>query len=273
MILWWPTTLYRHGKLSLSTFVFFYYFFFIIFASLNHKRILKQLQSRFSFVLFCFVFVWRGWGMEVIVIPYILHNLIRESTYWATWLNLWLPVMGLLGKMTQLKKADVVFITFVCFDMRFIFGLTAIKLSAWHVYKTVFLPRSFNLLLFWNSKLFSKRYSHKDICELFQECRSPAICHLGNAGREGINTLQARVFFLFFLQIKPDLILVIRKIIRYIFLIFPDLSTAGKVKRVLWDYIGKIVLLLGFLYLFICSLDFLSNAFRLIGGINISPGR
>jgi len=45
-----------------------------------------------------------------------------------------------------------------------------------------------------------------------------------------------------------------------------DLTTAGKVKRIVWDYLGKVLLLLTFLYLFICSLDFLSNAFRLIGG-------
>ena len=30
--------------------------------------------------------------------------------------------------------------------------------------------------------------------------------------------------------------------------------------------VGKIALLLGFLYLFICSLSFLSSAFRLLGG-------
>ncbi|XP_053384148.1 sodium-dependent phosphate transport protein 2B-like [Mercenaria mercenaria] len=45
-----------------------------------------------------------------------------------------------------------------------------------------------------------------------------------------------------------------------------DLSTCGKFKRLLWDYFGKLVVLVGLLYLFICSLDFLSNAFKLIGG-------
>ncbi|XP_060589268.1 sodium-dependent phosphate transport protein 2B-like isoform X2 [Ruditapes philippinarum] len=45
-----------------------------------------------------------------------------------------------------------------------------------------------------------------------------------------------------------------------------DLTTCGKVKRVLWDYFGKFVCLLGLLYMFICSLDFLGNAFKLIGG-------
>ena len=50
------------------------------------------------------------------------------------------------------------------------------------------------------------------------------------------------------------------------FILIAELTTAGKVKRVLWDYIGRFVCLLGFLYLFICSLDFLSSAFRLLGG-------
>ncbi|XP_045187588.2 sodium-dependent phosphate transport protein 2B-like [Mercenaria mercenaria] len=45
-----------------------------------------------------------------------------------------------------------------------------------------------------------------------------------------------------------------------------ELSTCGKFKRVLWDYFGKLVVLVGLLYLFICSMDFLSNAFKLIGG-------
>ena len=39
----------------------------------------------------------------------------------------------------------------------------------------------------------------------------------------------------------------------------------GKFLRVALSF-TKIVLLLGFLYLFICSLDFLSSAFRLLGG-------
>lgn len=45
-----------------------------------------------------------------------------------------------------------------------------------------------------------------------------------------------------------------------------DLSTGGKIKRVLWHYIGKVVLLLCFLYIFICSLSFLGDAFKLLGG-------
>ncbi|XP_035494366.2 sodium-dependent phosphate transport protein 2B-like isoform X3 [Scophthalmus maximus] len=43
------------------------------------------------------------------------------------------------------------------------------------------------------------------------------------------------------------------------------LDTKGKVLRVLVS-IGKLVLLLGFLYMFICSLDLLSSAFQLVGG-------
>uniref|UniRef100_A0AAQ5XF39 Solute carrier family 34 member 2a n=1 Tax=Amphiprion ocellaris TaxID=80972 RepID=A0AAQ5XF39_AMPOC len=43
------------------------------------------------------------------------------------------------------------------------------------------------------------------------------------------------------------------------------LDTKGKVLRVFVS-VGKIVLLLGFLYMFICSLDILSSAFQLVGG-------
>uniref|UniRef100_A0A3B5AA09 Sodium-dependent phosphate transport protein 2B-like n=1 Tax=Stegastes partitus TaxID=144197 RepID=A0A3B5AA09_9TELE len=43
------------------------------------------------------------------------------------------------------------------------------------------------------------------------------------------------------------------------------LDTKGKLLRVFVS-VGKIVLLLGFLYMFICSLDILSSAFQLVGG-------
>ncbi|XP_018520590.1 solute carrier family 34 member 2a isoform X2 [Lates calcarifer] len=43
------------------------------------------------------------------------------------------------------------------------------------------------------------------------------------------------------------------------------LDTKGKVLRVLVS-VGKLALLLGFLYMFICSLDILSSAFQLVGG-------
>ncbi|XP_034713182.1 solute carrier family 34 member 2a [Etheostoma cragini] len=43
------------------------------------------------------------------------------------------------------------------------------------------------------------------------------------------------------------------------------LDTKGKVLRVLVS-VGKFILLLGFLYMFICSLDILSSAFQLVGG-------
>ncbi|KAM7419122.1 hypothetical protein PAMA_016307 [Pampus argenteus] len=43
------------------------------------------------------------------------------------------------------------------------------------------------------------------------------------------------------------------------------LDTRGKVLRVLVS-VGKVILLLGFLYIFICSLDILSSAFQLVGG-------
>ncbi|MBN3316525.1 NPT2B protein, partial [Atractosteus spatula] len=44
-----------------------------------------------------------------------------------------------------------------------------------------------------------------------------------------------------------------------------DLDTKGKILRVLIS-IGKFFLLLGFLYMFVCSLDILSSAFQLVGG-------
>lgn len=44
-----------------------------------------------------------------------------------------------------------------------------------------------------------------------------------------------------------------------------ELDGRGKVKRVALS-VGKVLLLLALLYLFICSLDFLSSAFRLLGG-------
>ena len=44
-----------------------------------------------------------------------------------------------------------------------------------------------------------------------------------------------------------------------------ELDGTGKFLRVALAF-TKIVLLLGLLYLFICSLDFLSSAFRLLGG-------
>jgi sodium-dependent phosphate cotransporter len=51
----------------------------------------------------------------------------------------------------------------------------------------------------------------------------------------------------------------------YLFLSYVELDTQGRVLRVL-GAIVKIALLLGLLYLFICSLSFLSSAFRLLGG-------
>lgn len=49
-------------------------------------------------------------------------------------------------------------------------------------------------------------------------------------------------------------------------LIFSDLDLCGKVKQILIGWIGKFIVLIGLLYLFICSLGFLSDAFRLLGG-------
>lgn len=44
-----------------------------------------------------------------------------------------------------------------------------------------------------------------------------------------------------------------------------DLDSRGKFMRVL-SGIGKMVALLALLFLFVCSLDLLSSAFRLVGG-------
>lgn len=43
-------------------------------------------------------------------------------------------------------------------------------------------------------------------------------------------------------------------------------DTKGKILCV-FQGIGKFILLLGFLYLFVCSLDVLSSAFQLVGGM------
>uniref|UniRef100_A0AAX7W5Y0 Solute carrier family 34 member 2a n=1 Tax=Astatotilapia calliptera TaxID=8154 RepID=A0AAX7W5Y0_ASTCA len=50
-----------------------------------------------------------------------------------------------------------------------------------------------------------------------------------------------------------------------LFLFVSALDTKGKVLRVLIS-VGKLILLLGFLYMFVCSLDILSSAFQLVGG-------
>ena len=45
-----------------------------------------------------------------------------------------------------------------------------------------------------------------------------------------------------------------------------ELGVGGRVRRVLIDGVGKLLALLMLLYTFICSLDLLSSAFRLVGG-------
>lgn len=45
-----------------------------------------------------------------------------------------------------------------------------------------------------------------------------------------------------------------------------ELTTKERIQLVLWNYIIKPILLLLLLYMFICSLSFLSSAFRLLGG-------
>lgn len=44
-----------------------------------------------------------------------------------------------------------------------------------------------------------------------------------------------------------------------------ELTTGGRIKLVVWTLV-KIICLLCLLYLFICALNFLSAAFRLLGG-------
>lgn len=44
-----------------------------------------------------------------------------------------------------------------------------------------------------------------------------------------------------------------------------DLDTKGKILRVVFT-VGKLIGLLGCLYMFVCSLDVLSSAFQLVGG-------
>jgi len=46
-----------------------------------------------------------------------------------------------------------------------------------------------------------------------------------------------------------------------------ELSTCGRVKRVLLHYVAKVLGLLAALYIFICSLSFLGDAFKLLGGM------
>ena len=48
--------------------------------------------------------------------------------------------------------------------------------------------------------------------------------------------------------------------------LFLELTTMEKVKRVVVDWFLKPVLIILLLYLFICSLDLMSSAFRLLGG-------
>ena len=56
-----------------------------------------------------------------------------------------------------------------------------------------------------------------------------------------------------------------RDILQFFLSYLTELDTAGKVKRVLLTS-AKLIILIGMLYLFICSLSFLTSAFRLLGG-------
>lgn len=55
--------------------------------------------------------------------------------------------------------------------------------------------------------------------------------------------------------------------------LFPttERDTKGKILCI-FQGIGKFILLLGFLYLFVCSLDVLSSAFQLVGGKDPGAG-
>ena len=47
--------------------------------------------------------------------------------------------------------------------------------------------------------------------------------------------------------------------------VMSELGVGGRIRRVLVDGVGKLLALMLLLYAFICSLDLLSSAFRLIG--------
>lgn len=48
--------------------------------------------------------------------------------------------------------------------------------------------------------------------------------------------------------------------------LYTELSYSRRTLKLLW-VIARIIIFLGFLYLFVCALSFLSSAFRLVGGI------
>ena len=52
----------------------------------------------------------------------------------------------------------------------------------------------------------------------------------------------------------------------FVFFHSPDLSSTDKIKRVVFEWFAKPILIIGLLYIFICSLDLMSSAFRLLGG-------
>lgn len=54
--------------------------------------------------------------------------------------------------------------------------------------------------------------------------------------------------------------------------VFAERDTKGKIIAVFQGF-GKMILLLGFLYLFVCSLDILSSAFQLVGGMKRTSER
>ena len=58
---------------------------------------------------------------------------------------------------------------------------------------------------------------------------------------------------------------VLKTLWRSVDIFFVDLDTKGRLLRVVWTIL-RLVLILASLYFFICSLDFLSSAFRLLGG-------
>lgn len=66
-------------------------------------------------------------------------------------------------------------------------------------------------------------------------------------------------------SIQPGSLHNARLIQCFVSFLLTDLDTKGKILRVLTGIL-KLVLLLGLLYMFICSLDVLSSAFQLVGG-------
>lgn len=75
---------------------------------------------------------------------------------------------------------------------------------------------------------------------------------------KGMKNIHRKIIFI-------HTIIIITKIFLFFLFPFSELDTKGKILRVV-SIIARFILVLGFLYLFICSIDILSSAFQLLGG-------